>query len=441
MLKNMQKGNKVTRVHFMGIGGSGASGVARIAKEYGYEVSGCDLEEGKNTRILEKEGFTISIGHSADHLKNVDMLAHTPAVLDQSVAHPEYLVAKKKGKAMIWEEFMAKFLMKEKFVVAVAGTHGKGTTAAMLGIIMEKAGLDPTVEMGTGLLNWQGRNYRVGKSQYFLCEADEYRDKFLLYKPNLAIVTSIELDHPDYFKDFETLLSSFVKFVSKLVPPRVLVLCRSNKGCQELAKKLKKNKFSGKISWYDTLPKSKIKLRIPGEHIRQDATGAWVAAASLGVKDKAIKEALQSFSGCERRFEYKGEFEGVKVYDDYAHHPTAVKVNIDAARELYPKKKIWVVFQPHMYSRLQALFDDFVESLRLADRVVVTDVYTRREQGITKPSGKDLALAIGAPKATYVGGGFENVANFVERNSKKGDVAVVMGAGDSYKIAEMLVQK
>jgi UDP-N-acetylmuramate--alanine ligase len=416
----MEKSKKTVRVHFMGIGGSGISSVARIAKESGFEVTGCDLEEGPNTVRLKREGIPVSLGHDVAHLKDIDILAHTPAVFYQSTQHPEFANAK---NAMIWEEFMAKYLQKDKFVIAVAGTHGKGTTSAMLCWVLEQAGLDPTCEVGANLLDWGKKNDRFGRSQYFVCEADEFREKFLIYKPNLAIITSIEMDHPDYFRDFNHVLSSFKKFAAKAQ----IVIANAD---------LKKYKLAKKVIYYKP---AKIKLKLPGEHIRSDAGAVWAAAKALGVKDVAIKAALESFNGLERRFEYRGKVSGAPIYDDYAHHPTAVTANIQAARELYPKKKIWVVFQPHMYSRLESLFFEFAEALKRADRVIVTDVFTRREQGVTKPSGKDLALAVGAPRATYVGGELVNVANFVERNIGPGDVVLALGAGDIYRVSDLLI--
>lgn len=424
---------KSTHIHFMGIGGSGASAVAQIARGQGYGVSGCDLEEGSTTHRLRKDGIPVEIGHDPSHLKGVDVLAHTPAVFYQSQTHLEYTLAVKRKMAMTWEEFMAKELQKDKFVIAVAGTHGKGTTGAMLAYILEKAGLDPTVELGANLLDWGRKNYRVGKINYFICEADEFKDNFLVFKPNLAIITSIEMDHPEYFKNYEVVLQSFEKFTQKLIGEKMLVLNKDDEGCQQLSRL-----YKGKIIWYGG--EYKGKLRLPGRHIRQDAQGAATAAKVLGVKEIYIKKALEKFSGLERRFEFKGQTEeGARVYDDYAHHPTAVRANIQGARELFPKKKLWVVFQPHMHTRLKVLFAEFANSLRLADRIIVTDVYTRRESGVDRPTGKELAIAVG-PKATYVGGDSVSVANFVSRNSKKGDIIAVMGAGDSYKIAGELVK-
>jgi UDP-N-acetylmuramate--alanine ligase len=197
---------------------------------------------------------------------------------------------------------------------------------------------------------------------------------------------------------------------------------------------------------YHGLKKSRGKLKLPGEHIRSDAAAAAASAKALGVKEKVVKQALEEFGGLERRFEFRGAFRDVRgvgevrIYDDYAHHPTAVAANIKAARELYPRMRIWAVFQPHMHARLEALFAGFVKSLKMADRVIVTDVFTRREQEVTKPSGKDLALAIGAPKATYVGGDLENVAKFVARNVPAGAMVLVMGAGDVYKVSDYLLK-
>ncbi len=419
----------------MGIGGSGISGVARMARDQGFEVTGCDSEENGITYRLRKEGIPVDIGHDASHLKGVDILAHSPAVFYQNETHPEFTTASKKGIAMIWEEFMAKYLQKGKYVICVAGTHGKGHTTAMLSLIMEQAGLDPTCEIGANLLNWDKKNYRIGKGEYFVCEADEYREKFLLYKPKLAIVTSIEMDHPDYFKSFDAILKAFVKFSQKA---EVLVINGEDEGCLKLIKELKKLKYKGKIITYKKLTKAQAKLKLPGDHMRSDAGAAWVAAKALGVKDTEIKKALENFQGLERRFEYKGEIEGFKLYDDYAHHPTAVEANIKAARELFPKKRIFVVFQPHMYSRFGVLFTDFVKVLSKADKVVVADVYTKREQGLNKPTAKELALTIQAPKATYVGGDLLNVSNFIQRNSQKGDVVILMGAGDITKVSDLL---
>ena len=422
------------KVHFMGIGGSGASACARIAKAYNYEVSGCDLEESSITYRLRKEGIPVEIGHNVSHLKKADLLVHTPAVFYQSAAHSELTKAK---NAMIWEEFMAKHLQKGKFIVAVAGTHGKGTTTALLARVLEVAGIDPTVEVGANLLDWNKTNYRIGKSKYFICEADEFRDKFLLYKPDIAVITSIEMDHPEYFKDFEAVLTSFKKFAQKA---KVVVINGEDEGCRRLIREIRSMR-GVRVIKYKKITKKQAKLKLPGEHLRGDAGAVWAVAKALKIKDKIIKEGLEGFGGLERRFEYRGEVEGAKIYDDYAHHPTAVTVNIAAAKELYPRKKILAVLQPHMHVRLENFFADFIKALKKADKVVVTDVYTKRESGITKPSGKDLALAIGAPKATYVGGELENMANFILRHATKNDVILIMGAGDVYKVSEILLTK
>ncbi|MEK7127109.1 MAG: cyanophycin synthetase [Patescibacteria group bacterium] len=411
------------KVHFMGIGGSGASAVARLAKAQGYEVSGCDLENSGIINNLQKEGIDVKIGHDVSHLKNIDILAHSPAIYYQSQTEKEFTKAK---NPMIWEEFMAKYLMKNKFVVAVAGTHGKGTTTSMLCWILEQAGLDPTCEIGANMLAWGKKNDRIGKSKLFICEADEYREKFLLYKPDILLITSIEMDHPDYFKDYEAVVTAFVKIAAK---SKKVVVNGEDGGCLKLKKTLK----------YKSFKKGQMKLRFPGKHIRSDAAGAAAVAKILGVKNKVIKEALESYTGLERRFELRGEVNGMKLIDDYAHHPTAVEVNIAGARERYPKARIVAVFQPHMYARLAAMFDEFKKVLSKADKVAVLDVYSKREPGISKPTGKDLALAIGGPKATYIGGDLNNVANFLLRNGRRGDVVLLMGAGDIYKVSDQMM--
>lgn len=422
----------------MGVGGAGISAVARLASQLNYSVSGCDLEESRTTKELQKEGMSVKIGHDVSHLKGTDLLIHTAAVFYQSTTEKEYTQAAKRKIAQTWEEFMAKSLQKSKFVITVAGTHGKGTTTAMLSAVLERAGLDPTCEIGANLLDWDKKNYRLGSSKYFVCEADEFRDKFLIYNPDLAIVTSVELDHPEYFQNLDEVVQSFAKFVQNA---KALIVNGKDKGCLKLLRVLKAQKYKGKIVKYRPLAKKQVKLKVPGEHMLSDAGAAWAAAKILKVKDNIIKSALESFSGCERRFELRGEVGGVRIYDDYAHHPTAVVHNIKAARQFYPKKKIWVVFQPHMYARLEKFFADYAKSLKLADKVVIADVFTRREFGISKPTGKDLALVIGGPKATYVGGDLSNVANFVQRNTKKGDVVLFMGAGDIYKASDILVSQ
>lgn len=408
-------------IHFMGIGGSGISAIARIAKDQGNIVTGCDLEESSITHRLRKDGIPVAIGHDVGHLKKIDLLIHTPAVFYQNETHPEF---KKAKVALTWEEFMASYLQKDKFVIAVAGTHGKGTTSAMISKILEDAALDPTCEVGANLLDWDKKNYRLGKSKYFVCEADEFRDKFLLYNVDIAVITSIEMDHPEYFKNLNAVVTSFKKFATKAK----IVIAHCD---------LKKYHLAKNIIYYKS---AKLKLKLPGEHLKSDAGAAMAVAKYLKINASIIKKSLENFSGLERRFEYRGEVEGVKIIDDYAHHPTAVTANIKSVREKYPKHKIWVVFQPHMHARLEVLFKDFVKSLKLADRVVVTDVFTRRESGVTKPSGKDLALAIGSPRATYVGGDLLNVSNFISRNSKKGDVVLVLGAGDVYKVSDYLLE-
>lgn len=418
----------------MGIGGVRASCVARIAKAYGFTVSGCDLAEGEITKQLRREGIEVFIGHDPGHLRRADYLVHTPAVFSHRESHR----AVKEGKAFTQGQFSGRFLAKGKFVVAVAGTHGRATTAAILGYILERGGLDPTCEISAPLLNWDSKNYRVGGGKFFVCDVDESANIFLAYKPGLIVITSV--DHPDFIANSDEVYGSFVRFVLQQKEPKLLVVNRQDSGCRVVVKRLKKEGFRGKVFWYDKLSSS-VRLKVAGEHVRGNAAAAWLAAVRLGVDEKEIEKAVEEFVGVKRRFEFRGGTkDGVLVYDDWAAHPKAVRATIKTAKKVFPKTKIWVVFQPHMYSQLRAFFGDFVRELKFADRVIVTDVYSEREDGQTVPSGKDLSLAIGSPRATYVGGGLENVANFVDRNASKGNVVLVLGVGDVNKVSDLLVK-
>lgn len=423
------------KIHFMGIGGAGQSSIARIAKSFGYEVSGCDLEESKEILRLKADGITVSIGHSEDHVKDVDILAHTPAVFYQNANHPEYLSAKKADKAMIGEEFMAKYLLKDKFLIAISGTHGKGTTSSFVSLVMEQAGLDPTCEIGTLLIDWGKKNYRVGKSKYFVIEADEFREKFLMYHPNIAIVTSIEHDHPECFKDLDAVVDAFYRFALGMQEPKIMVVYKGQEGTKKLGDRLKG--WDGKLIWYEDVIKQSFKLKLPGKHMKEDASAALTLAKVLDIPFKKAKEAVQSFSGNDRRFEFRGEYNGAKIYDDYAHHPTAVARNLEGARELYPNRRLIAVFQPHMFSRMQSMLDEFAKALGMADIVVLTDVFSRREQGISKPDSNDLAGRIGS-KAVNAGN-LDSLLNHLKQTLSENDVVLVMGAGDVYKVSDQLV--
>lgn len=429
------------KIHFMGAGGAGTSAAAALAKEFGFQVSGCDTDkESVYLHELKRLSVKIESSHTPSHLKDVDILVVSAAVEKFDSENPETLEAKKRGLTVFpTEKFVSQFLIKDKFLIAVAGTHGKSTTTAMIGQILEESSLDPTVYVGSIVTKW-GRNYRFGKSKYFILEADEYEDKFLNYHPDVGIIINIEYDHPDYFKDEDQVIESFVKFVkgfkdySKLI---VGTLVESSRGLGRLTKEIKD--ITKIISDNDNFG---IKLQIPGKHNMINAQAAFLCAESVGVNEGQIKKTLSKFSGISRRFEFNGEFNNIKIFDDYAHHPSEVSATLSAAREKFPNERIWCVFQPHTYSRTSALFEDFVKTFEEAsvDKLLFVDIYAARERNPQNISSLDLAKGVKGKKSVYIGG-LDEAAIYVAANAASGDIIFVIGAGDIYKLSQILLNK
>jgi UDP-N-acetylmuramate--alanine ligase len=413
----------------MGVGGAGCSAVFAIAHHFGYQVSGCD-NEAKSIYLDHNLAKLVSVGHSPDHLKGVDLLVYSPAIPAYDPQNEELLAAKKKGiETVPWEQFVSKELLPDKFVIAVAGTHGKSTVTAMVAAILEKAGLDPTCLVGAVVDAW-GRNYRVGKSKYFIIEADEYSEKFLLFPAAIAAITNIEFDHPEYFGDFENLKEAFGKFVKTLKKRSILIT----------GPRVELENPNG-----ETIKVSKpanFNLKMVGEFNQLNAAVAAAVAEKLGVREEIIKKVLESFSGLARRFEFKGEEKEVLVFDDYAHHPTAVLATAKAAREKFPNQKIWLVFQPHLYSRTKALFKEFIESFKGSpvDEIIITDIFGAREKDTGEVSSADLVRDIKGKQVKYLPS-LEEAATYITKETFAGDVVVTMGAGDIYKLPELLLKK
>ncbi|MBI4039568.1 UDP-N-acetylmuramate--L-alanine ligase [Candidatus Daviesbacteria bacterium] len=401
-------------LHFIGIGGSGASAVAALAQAAGYQVTGCDLDTSSNY-LKDLSTIAISQGHAPAHINKVDLVVVSPAILSLDADNEELKAAhNKKIPLMTWQEFMGKFLQKDKFVIAVAGTHGKSTTCAMIGMILEAAGLDPTVEVGAIVRQW-GKNYRLGQGKYFVCEADEFNDNFLNYYPDLAVITNIEFDHPEYFQNEQQLQTSFAKFISQV-------------------------KSGGRVLRTSEVAKVKYNLSIPGEFNQDNASLAAACAQQLGIDELVIKSALENFSGVGRRFEQVGEVDGVKVFDDYAHHPTAIVKTLQAFRQKFSNEKIFCVFQPHMFSRTRALFDDFVKAFQNApvDEVIVVDIFASREKATGRVTSRQLVEAIGKDHVKYLSS-LEAAYNWLKSRLVPGSIVVCMGAGDINKLSRKLV--
>ena len=430
-------------IHFIGIGGIGVSALAKYYLEKGHKVSGSDLVSSEITEALEKKGAKIFIGKhkSKNLLKNVDLVVYSPAV---QKSNPEFKKARSlKIKTQSYPQALGK-LTKEYFTIAVSGTHGKSTTTSMIGILLAKAGLDPTVIVGTKVKEFQDSNCRVGKSKYLVIEACEHEESFLNYWPQIAVITNIEKEHLDYYKNLNNILKAFNKFVSNLSKKGILVINDDDKNTKKILSKSQVQKYSLKQKEAKELKKI---LKVPGEYNIYNALAALAVARILGISNKIAFQALAGYQGAWRRFEIKkcrapDSKIKILVISDYAHHPTEIKAVLKATREKFPKKKIWAVFQPHQYQRTFYLFESFIKVLSAApvDRLIITDIYdvAGREQRTIKKniSSQKLAERIRAKNKVVYIPNIGKTAHYLKDNLKGGEVVIIMGAGDIYKLVD-----
>lgn len=429
--------SKIKKAHFVGIGGIGVSAIARMMigerNPPAGGVSGSDVSESLITKELEKLGAKIFIGHNADNIADdIDLIVYTPAVSEEN---PEIKKGKKLGISCLSYPEMLGLISKNKYTIAVSGAHGKTTTTAMIGKILIDAQYDPTIIVGSFLKD-QNSNFVAGKSEYFVVEACEYKKSFLEINPKIIVITNIDNDHLDYYGNLENIKKAFAEFVSKLPEDGCLICDTGDKNLKKIIQKTK-----GKIIDYSKI-KAKLDLKIPGKHNIKNAQAAMTVAQTLGIDTQKSSISLNKFNGTWRRFEHKGETKnGVIVYDDYGHHPTEIKATLSGFRELYPKNKIIVVFQPHLYSRTKLLLEDFGKSFNDADEIILTDIYSAREPKDESINSKILAEEIikNKSKAVYIES-FTDIINFLSENAKKDDVIITMGAGDVYKIGEKLLK-
>ena len=414
------------KVHFIGIGGIGVSALAQYYLAKGHRVSGSDLVSSEITDFLKKKGVKIR------HLQQADLVIYSPAVQKDN---PELKLAKKKRiKCLSYPQALGK-LTQEHYTIAVSGTHGKSTTTSMLGLLLAKAGLDPTVIVGTKLREFNNSNCRVGKSKYLVIEADEHFASFLNYWPKIIVLTSIEADHLDFYKNLKNVLKTFKKYIGHLPKDGVLVANREDKNIKKISGK------SSLIKFYSSRQKEAQRLRkilkVPGEYNLSNALAALNVARILKVPDKVSFKALSEYKGSWRRFEEKKSGK-LTIVSDYGHHPTEIKVTLEAARERYPKKKIWCVYQPHQYQRTYYLFNDFVKVFRQApiDKLIITDIYDvagREEKEIRKKvNSEKLAGAVKKEKVSYLQK--NKLLNYLKKELPADAVLIIMGAGDIYKL-------
>ena len=448
-------------IHAIGIGGIGLSAICEILIARGYSVSGSDMNESDMTAKLAQMGARIYIGHRKENVENADLIVYSAAV---GKDNPELVRAGEMGIPCLSRAEMLGQLMSEyESSIAISGTHGKTTTTSMVSLIMKNAGMDPTVLVG-GNLSEIGGNCRVGSSEYFVTEACEYVDSFLSLKPRIEIILNIDSDHLDYFKDISQIVNSFETFAG-LVPANGLIIAYSanpfvnqvaaghdnvvtfglNDDCNYYAKNICFDE-SGNPGFevYGTDGfLTKVQLSVPGEHNVLNAMAAFAGTHTLGADAEVIRETLHSFKGTERRFDVVGTASnGAKVVDDYAHHPTEIKATLSASKNV-PHNELWVCFQPHTYTRTIALFDEFAGAFDSAEHLILADIYAAREKNIYKVSSEQLMNKIKETHpekdVRYIGD-FNEMADYVRTHSKKGDMIITMGAGDIYKVGEMLLE-
>lgn len=418
-------------IHVIGIGGIGTSSLAQIFHEKGDKISGSDISASEITSALKRKGIHITIGHNASNIKSWhDLVIYSPAIPS---TNPELIAAKKLHiKCLSYPEALGQ-LSKDYYTIAIAGTHGKSTTTAMTSLVLNS--LNPTVVIGTKLRQFKNRNFRVGESKYLVVEACEYRGSFLHLHPDILVITNIEAEHLDYFKNFEAYKKAFAKLAAKIPRDGYIVIDHTDKNVRSVIK----GSHAKIIAWKKS---TNIKLAIPGDFNLKNATAAETVGKLLGIDAKNIEKALKSFKGTWRRMQYKQKKLGkTRFIDDYGHHPTEIRLTLAAIREKHPNEKILCVFQPHQYSRTRILLKEFGKSFQSVDSVIIPNIYRVRdpEEEVRKISTDDLVCEIRKHNSHVMNGdGLRNTARYIKKNHQKYDLIVTMGAGDISKIYKML---
>lgn len=436
------------RIHFVGIGGIGVSGLARMLKERGYLVSGSDMAGSRVTEELVAEGVDVRIGHDAINVSGADFVVTTAAA---PATNPELVAAQLTGIPVVKRAVVLGMLARDFRTLAVAGSHGKSTTSGMAAVALDRAGLEPGFAVGASVPQL-GTNARNCAGRYFVVEADEYDYSFLQLDPDVAIVTNIEHDHPDMFPDFRSVLDAFVRFAARIRDGGTLVLSADDPGCRQLRAALETGSGvsvmtfgEGDGDWRlagDDLiiaPGERtfeLSLAVPGRHNRLNALAVLAASQGLGIDPDALLAGLGAFTGVGRRFEILRDDADLAVVSDYAHHPTEIAATIAAARERFNDRRLFVIFQPHTFSRTRALLDDFARALDGADDVVLAEIYAARETDTLGVSSASIAERMIAPPA--VAGSPLDAAGIARERILPGDVLLVLGAGDILQAATIL---
>ena len=449
-----------SNIHCIGIGGIGLSGIAEILLFRGYKVSGSDMNTSEITEKLAAHGAKIYQGHRAENVEDADLIIYSAAIAEEN---PEIIRAREKGIPLASRAEVLGLLMDEfPESIAISGTHGKTTTTSMVSLILEDAKYNPTILVG-GNLNEIGGNYKVGEGDFFVTEACEYRDSFLELRPEIEVILNIDSDHLDYFKDIDHIVSSFDRFTENVRPGGTIVAYDSNPFVNRVIKdrpnvvtygynqgstysiqdvKFEQNGMPSFDIHHDGQNLGRVTLSVPGEHNILNAGAAFACCHELGVNPGIIIETLSKYRGTQRRFDVLGKTDnGVMLVDDYAHHPTEIRATLSAAQNL-PHSRLWCLFQPHTYTRTLALFDEFAEAFEKADILILVDIYAAREKNIHNISSKNLADRIKEThpdkEILYIPD-FKELAEKVKNEAKEGDLVITMGAGDIYKVGQLIM--
>jgi UDP-N-acetylmuramate--alanine ligase len=450
---------RIKHIHFVGIGGIGMSGIAEVLLNLGYKVSGSDMKESDTTERLRRLGGEIFFGHRAENITSPHVVVISSAVKNDNV---EVIAAREKQVPVIPRAEMLAELMRLKYGVAIAGAHGKTTTTSMVATVFAAGGIDPTVVIG-GKLNSLGTNAKLGQGEFLVAEADESDGSFLKLSPTIAVVTNIDAEHLDYYKDIDEIKTAFLTFINKVPFYGVSVLCLDQPHIQALIPSLQKRYQTYGMSTQADYQARDISLRplgstfkvmhhnkdlgpfelsVPGVHNISNSLAAIAVARELDIDIETIRKALREFSGVQRRFQIKGEVGGVIVVDDYGHHPTEIKATL-AAAATGMERRVVVVFQPHRYTRTQHLLEDFFTAFNQADKLIVMDIYAAGEKPIPGVSGK--ALYEGIKKHGHKDVMFipeqDKLIEHLLKVLKKGDLMITLGAGDVWKLGELVLEK
>ena len=454
--------SSIKKIHFVGIGGIGMSGIAEILLDQGFNVSGSDKGLSEVTDRLQKLGAKVYEGHKGSNIADdVDALVYSSAV---SLDNPEVLEAQRRKIPVIRRAEMLAEVMRLKYGIGIAGTHGKTTTTSMVSLVLMEGNFDPTVIVGGKLSGLGGTNARLGRGDFIVVEADEFDRSFLSITPTIAVLTTLETDHLDCYRDLEDIKGAFIQFASKVPFYGFVVLCLDEPALLDIMPQLSKKKIityglnpQADVQAVDIRHKDNtstftvvrngvdlghITIQVPGNHNVQNSLAAIAVGLQLGVPFEKVRAGIEKFTGVYRRWEKKGDVDGMTLYDDYAHHPTECRATLGGAKAGW-RRRVVCVFQPHLYSRTRDFYEEFGKSFLLSDVLVVTDVYPAREEPIQGVSGELIANAakrFGHKEVHYIPDK-KQIPDFLKSIAKSGDILITMGAGDIWKFGEEFLTK